>query len=176
MNSTATRQPTKPMFDLVRVLLIELGELNAEVAETWRAELNLARKRGQFDFAACQNAIEDLKQAKRNERRKSSKGKTQLPDVPEGRYAVEIDGTLKFYSIEVSDTGFVKGFVWASDEQHELPFKALVGVLKVIEQVGPKAASIRFGQEIGVCGRCGRTLTDESSRAAGIGPVCATKF
>ncbi|MES2342166.1 MAG: DUF6011 domain-containing protein [Pseudomonadota bacterium] len=28
---------------------------------------------------------------------------------------------------------------------------------------------------MGECGRCGRTLTDEASRAAGIGPVCASK-
>jgi hypothetical protein len=30
-----------------------------------------------------------------------------------------------------------------------------------------------YGQELGYCGRCGRHLTDESSRAAGLGPVCA---
>jgi uncharacterized protein DUF6011 len=34
---------------------------------------------------------------------------------------------------------------------------------------------VRYGQELGECGHCGRTLTDEASRAAGIGPVCASK-
>lgn len=33
-----------------------------------------------------------------------------------------------------------------------------------------------FGQVYGVCVRCGATLTDENSIAAGIGPICATKF
>lgn len=33
-----------------------------------------------------------------------------------------------------------------------------------------------FGHLYGRCCRCGRTLTDEGSIAAGIGPVCATKF
>lgn len=33
-----------------------------------------------------------------------------------------------------------------------------------------------LGQLYGVCVRCGRTLTDEGSIAAGIGPICATKF
>lgn len=33
-----------------------------------------------------------------------------------------------------------------------------------------------FGVIYGVCCVCGRTLTDEASIAAGIGPVCATKF
>ena len=33
-----------------------------------------------------------------------------------------------------------------------------------------------FGVLYGTCCACGRTLTDESSIAAGIGPVCATRF
>lgn len=33
-----------------------------------------------------------------------------------------------------------------------------------------------FGRLYGVCVRCGRTLTDEGSIAAGIGPICADKM
>jgi hypothetical protein len=33
-----------------------------------------------------------------------------------------------------------------------------------------------YGAVYGVCCRCGRTLTDETSIAAGIGPVCAEKI
>ena len=33
-----------------------------------------------------------------------------------------------------------------------------------------------FGRLYGVCGVCGRTLTDEGSIAAGIGPVCASRL
>lgn len=33
-----------------------------------------------------------------------------------------------------------------------------------------------FGRIYGVCCRCGRTLTDENSIEAGIGPICASKF
>lgn len=32
-----------------------------------------------------------------------------------------------------------------------------------------------YGREIGSCGRCGRHLTDEASRARGLGPECASK-
>ena len=39
----------------------------------------------------------------------------------------------------------------------------------------PKEASIRFGKEVGECGVCHSPLTNEASRAAGIGPVCARK-
>jgi hypothetical protein len=34
----------------------------------------------------------------------------------------------------------------------------------------------KFGALYGTCCRCGRTLTDEESIAAGIGPICAGKF
>ena len=40
---------------------------------------------------------------------------------------------------------------------------------------GPEAAAAKYGQEIGQCGMCNRVLTDEVSRAAGIGPVCRSK-
>ncbi|CAB4169393.1 hypothetical protein UFOVP1305_61 [uncultured Caudovirales phage] len=33
-----------------------------------------------------------------------------------------------------------------------------------------------YGHLYGVCGCCGRVLTDEKSIAAGIGPICASKF
>lgn len=35
-----------------------------------------------------------------------------------------------------------------------------------------RTAAIRYGQELGQCCRCGRTLTDERSRWYGIGPEC----
>lgn len=174
MNGTATRQPTKPMFDLVRILLVELGELDEQTANTWRTELNLVRERGQFDFAACQDAIADLKQAKRELRRKNNvvTGKLTLPDVPEGRYAVEVDGDLKFYHVEVGDTGFVTTFVRASDDLHELQFKAMVAILERIVEDGIEAAALKFAVEIGECRRCHRTLTSKW-RDVGIGPECS---
>jgi hypothetical protein len=38
------------------------------------------------------------------------------------------------------------------------------------------AAIVTYGTELGVCGRCGRHLTDEDSRVAGIGPDCASRL
>ena len=40
----------------------------------------------------------------------------------------------------------------------------------------PKAAAIAYGQREGRCSVCGRTLTDEASIEAAIGPVCAEKW
>ena len=79
------------------------------------------------------------------------------------------EGHLAFYRLTPNGL-----FVQASDDMHRVPGNA---EKKVVEKIAadPQAASIRYGLEIGACGRCGRTLTDEESRAAGIGPVCAQK-
>jgi hypothetical protein len=95
-----------------------------------------------------------------------------------GRYAVENEeNILRFYTVDIPTRGnwvgwvFVK--VWASDEKHPIKgFDARFAILKKIAAVGAKAAMERFGQEIGACGICGRTLTDPTSIKIGIGPVC----
>lgn len=38
------------------------------------------------------------------------------------------------------------------------------------------AAIIRYGKELGICGACSSPLTNDESRANGIGPVCASKM
>lgn len=48
---------------------------------------------------------------------------------------------------------------------------ALQAILK-----DPLEAAVAYGKLVGVCGVCGRALEDEESVAAGIGPVCASKF
>ena len=99
------------------------------------------------------------------------------PQVPTGRYAVEReDGVLAFYRVVVKD-GRYTVYVYASDSQHRIKgWKSAQAILRKIESDGPKSASIRYGKEIGACGRCGRTLTDPDSIAAGIGPDCASKW
>jgi hypothetical protein len=39
-----------------------------------------------------------------------------------------------------------------------------------------QAAQVLFGRELGQCGCCGKPLTDQESRAKGIGPVCDKAF
>jgi len=92
-------------------------------------------------------------------------------------YAVkdEVEGTVKFYRVK---RGYKAGFwfvdVQASDEY--FPIRNLAhkeAILKAIA-ADPKAALALYGQELGSCGRCGRTLTSEY-RQLGIGPVCIDK-
>lgn len=100
-------------------------------------------------------------------------------DVPAGRYAVEnSDGDLRFYKVDTPTEGRWAGHVFvavqASDDMHPVRGRAKGAVLAKIAD-DPAEASARYGREIGRCGLCGRTLTDEDSRARGIGPVCADK-
>ena len=91
--------------------------------------------------------------------------------VKDGRYAIpKEDGTLMFYSVKKGKfITFVN--VWASDARY--PIKALPEKKRILEAIAADPdAGPRFGREIGACYVCGRTLTDETSRALGIGPVC----
>lgn len=98
-------------------------------------------------------------------------------DVPAGRYAVEnADGDLRFYKVDTPTEGRWAGHVFvdvqASDDEYPVRGAARSVVLAKIAD-DPAEASARYGREIGRCGICNRTLTDEESRARGIGPVCA---
>lgn len=111
---------------------------------------------------------------------KASAPLTDLPDVPAGRYAIEEAGVVKFYHVDRPTEGRWAGFTFlsaqASDDLHAIrDFKAKRTILERIAK-DPGGASRLYGIELGVCGVCGRTLTDEVSRAQGIGPVCAGKM
>jgi len=101
--------------------------------------------------------------------------------VPAGRYAVEnAEGKLGFYRVSRPESGRWAGKtfvnVQASDDEYPVRGAAAVGSILTKIAVDPAAAAQRYGQEIGRCSRCGRTLTDEISRAAGMGPDCRSKF
>lgn len=92
-------------------------------------------------------------------------------------YAVEIDGVLKFYQIK---PGSKPGWWWVDAQASDtlFPVRNVATkneILRAIVAAGAEACRARYGQEIGECGRCGRTLTDELSRSRGIGPDCWEK-
>lgn len=100
-------------------------------------------------------------------------------EVPVGRYAIDINGVLWFVKIDRPDHGRWAGHTFVSRQlgsddtrinraQHRL-------VLETILKTGIREAAIRYGHELGHCAICGKELTNESSRAAGIGPKCAAK-
>jgi hypothetical protein len=108
----------------------------------------------------------------------ASRTRVALPDVAAGHYAVEVDGVLKFFRIDRPTQGKWKGYtfvkVQASDDYFPVKGAAAKFVLESVE-VDPAAAGERYGREIGRCYVCNRTLTDETSRALGIGPDCRSR-
>jgi hypothetical protein len=116
--------------------------------------------------------------------------RTQQPvstdPVPAGRYALELPGhpddrpSIRFYKVDRPTEGRWAGFVFlkvqAGDDEH--PIKARDEKARILAAIGAdiKGAMLRYGREIGACGHCGRTLTNDDSRARGIGPVCIGKM
>lgn len=102
--------------------------------------------------------------------------------VPAGRYAVVgEDRVTRFYKVDRPTEGKWKGYVFvkiqASDDLHPLRGKAARdNALSQIAAAGVQASMELYGRELGHCGHCGRTLTDEDSRARGIGPICYGKM
>lgn len=91
-------------------------------------------------------------------------------------YAIDIDGTVKFYRVKPGrKAGFYFVDAQASDDFYSVRNPAArAKILSIISQ-DPEAAAKRYGQELGECARCHRTLTDETSRSYGIGPECRKK-
>ncbi len=102
-------------------------------------------------------------------------------EVPAGRYAIETasgaTNELAFYVVDRPTEGRWAGYVFVklmvSDEEQRLSRDTQTAILRKIAEVGAATASARYGHEIGKCGVCNRTLTNDESRARGIGPVCA---
>ena len=93
-------------------------------------------------------------------------------------YAIVEDGITKFFRVKA---GTKPGWWWidaqASDDFHPIKNVARKNeILRAIVAAGPEASMRLYGQQLGSCGRCHRTLTDETSRANGIGPECEGKL
>lgn len=100
-----------------------------------------------------------------------------FPEVADGRYALRAeDGVVKFYRVRTPEKGKWSGYTFvdaqASDDYYPIKDKAHRSEILAAIAQDPKGATVLYGHELGCCGVCGRTLTDEKSRELGIGPVC----
>lgn len=99
--------------------------------------------------------------------------------IPRGSYAINTAdepsriNDLTFFKLWVGDHGGWKLYVLASDNEYPA-----VNPAAALEKIGqnPAEAAANYGRHIGSCGICGRTLTNDESRARGIGPVCAENW
>lgn len=99
------------------------------------------------------------------------RAKVAAHGIAEGRYAYSPDGGTTADHYRVTRTGRI--VVWTAGG--EWPYNgALNAGLEWIKANQREAASL-FGRLTESCGRCGRPLSDDDSRARGLGPVCAGK-
>jgi len=128
-------------------------------------------KRSEITFDSARSMIERLKALPFVAR------EVIKSEIADGRYAIENEnGELRFYVLRTAkSSGRQYVNVMHSDNDSWVKGAAAKAILAKIA-IDPKAAMIRYGQEIGSCGHCGRTLTDAASREAGIGPICANKL
>lgn len=104
-----------------------------------------------------------------------------MPKVPDGMYAIDRKDKIHFYRVNSPTLGKWRlGWTFvaeqASDEFYSVKDVGRKRAILSELAVDALAAAKLYGRTIGVCGVCSRTLTDPESRAAGIGPVCASKL
>lgn len=110
-----------------------------------------------------------------------------LSKIPSGHYAVPGGDTRLKVRID-QGTNKWEGFTFVKDGAEygsgqrygmQRPGQSYQG--QIVEQLtkivsNPGEASRAYGRLVGRCGVCGRKLEDAASVAAGIGPICASKF
>lgn len=105
-----------------------------------------------------------------------------LPEIDDGFYAVFADdGNVSFYSVKAGRKPGVLfidlllgGGAGGTLTRSSVPDQNRVAVLLRIA-ADPQAAALRFRQEAGRCVRCGRGLSNETSREEMMGPECRRK-
>ncbi len=100
------------------------------------------------------------------------------PDVDAGRYAIyDTTSTLMFYEVDRPTEGRWAGFTFVSrlSGDNHIPIRDRDERHTILTAIAadPVGALVRYGRHSEVCGACGRGLTVELSRLAGIGPSCA---
>jgi len=102
--------------------------------------------------------------------------------VAKGRYFIvdPVDNVEKFIHVEKPEppsrwAGYTFIKVRASDDLYPIKDKAHREAILTEIAKDPVTAMNEYGIRLGVCGMCGRTLTQRDSRLRGMGPICAGK-
>lgn len=177
---TAARKATESQITYLRSLMMEKAArmgLNAAEAsaklDAWLPTLDITHASAHIGFTL--DALKALP--------KQQAPAAPAVDVPAGRYAVATEdgatNALAFYKVDRPTEGRWAGYTFVklivSDGEQRLSRAASRAVLAKIAEAGPAEASAAYGHEIGSCGVCGKVLTNDESRARGIGPVCAAR-
>lgn len=174
-------------INLTESLIREITNLDGELGHQARIYTDGMTERGLWTAGRDSNAsawigrmIEKARELRATTSPRRDLRIQETPEVPSGRYAVEHDGTLKFFHVRHGRPGtnwekFTFVSIQTSDELHPIKNRATKAEILALIAADPEAALVRYGQELGVCGDCGRTLTDAESRVAGRGPICRSR-
>lgn len=95
-------------------------------------------------------------------------------------YAVEMKGVTMFYRVDRPKDGKWAGRTFVSVQASEdfWPIKDRTMRDEILRTIAldPQKAMLDYGLKLGRCGHCRKTLTNEESRARGIGPICWSKM
>lgn len=178
----AMSRPSEPQKDLIKSLLDEITALSPQVGEIAREESNRKFFANELTPGWGNGASQWIDSLRASRDTLKATLKTQAPRVarptlPEGSYAVTAEaGHTAFYRVEVSKRGYYTVSLQVSDDFQKLDWAHSQAVIAQIEADGPLEAAKRYGRELGTCPKCRRTLTNPASIAAGIGPVCQSKY
>ena len=180
---TAGRPVSEAQARFLRVLHAEAEAAGAELKLD--ADAILERAAQQPDPRAAMSGWLDVLKRRKDDAvaaRAAAPAREDRPapmaDVPAGRYALEVDGELKFYRVKEAKNGRKYVSAVAGGPGAFRYFNVSVDTARRVRELiaeDPEAALVRFGHEVGACGVCASPLTDPESRARGIGPVCAGK-
>lgn len=111
------------------------------------------------------------------------RGRKPFPDVPAGHYATKSltgNNDLDFWRVDRPTEGQWKGRTFVKRVIGGRPNapvrgRTMFAALEAILAAGIEEAGTLYGTTLGQCRICNRHLTDETSRALGIGPDCRSK-
>lgn len=137
-------------------------------------DLSAAQSKGVLNCMLAQVRFRNRKQ----ERQQQLAQQTPRGELEDGMYLR--DGIIYKVQHAVHGSGkqYAKQLVRDEDDATDWHFEYAVGM---VYKLGPSMKmsleqAKEFGALYGTCCVCGRTLTDENSIEAGIGPICASRF
>lgn len=142
---------------------------------------------GRADWRKIRPMLDELKVSARRDSRARKAVETVAPAKPvrarldfsailDGNYALRGEGDeIKFYRVNTGKNGFKNVQVRASDDLYSVNWKAGIAIMHKIVEAGLEESRMLFATELKRCWKCYKSLTDETSRARGMGDDCASK-
>lgn len=167
-------------------LITDLAELDAELGRQAREYTYGMTQRGLWTPGREGNAsawidrlISKLKEVR------AARGPVPpvtLPEVPDGRYAVEFEGEIRCYHLETGKDGTRwAGFRFlnrrSSDDLFPIKNASVKAQILALIAANLEAAEVLYARTVRECRRCHRGLTDTKNPyfEAGFGPECGAK-